>query len=63
MSLYKSMQETDLRDLIDEIEEKRKENLRNYKTCKEDKELKSYIVGIDKGYEKVIKMIEERIKR
>lgn len=63
MSIYSLMLKTDLRDLIDEIEEKKKENLGNYKICKEDEEMKSYIVGIDKGYERVIEMIKERLKR
>lgn len=62
MSLYKLMLNTDLRDLIDEIEEEKEKNLDLYKRAEEGTEVKAYFDGVDSGYMKAIRIIEGRLR-
>lgn len=62
MSLYKLMLNTDLRDLIDEIEEEKEKNLNLYEREAEGTETKAYFDGIDSGYKRAIQIIEGRLR-
>lgn len=62
MSLYKLMLNTDLRDLIDEIEEAKEKNLNLYEREAEGTEAKAYFDGIDSGYARAIQIIEGRLR-
>lgn len=62
MSLYKLMLNTDLRDLIDEIEEAKENNLNLYEREEEGTEAKAYFYGIDSGYKRAIQIIEGRLR-